>query len=75
MKLVRFEADGRRAVGVVTDDGVVDVGNALLAEGNVAVGERADVEIVVPAGSLVGLIGPNGAGKTTLIDAITGFVR
>jgi ABC-type branched-subunit amino acid transport system ATPase component len=34
-----------------------------------------DVDLVVPAASLVGLIGPNGAGKTTLIDAVSGFVR
>ncbi|MGH3278600.1 MAG: ABC transporter ATP-binding protein [Trebonia sp.] len=33
-----------------------------------------DVDLEVPAGSLVGLIGPNGAGKTTFIDAISGFV-
>jgi branched-chain amino acid transport system ATP-binding protein len=31
------------------------------------------VDIVVAAGTLVGLIGANGAGKTTFIDAITGF--
>lgn len=34
-----------------------------------------DVDLEVPAGSLVGLIGPNGAGKTTFIDAISGFVQ
>jgi ABC-type branched-subunit amino acid transport system ATPase component/branched-subunit amino acid ABC-type transport system permease component len=33
----------------------------------------ADVDLDVPAGSIVGLIGPNGAGKTTLMDAISGF--
>jgi ABC-type branched-subunit amino acid transport system ATPase component len=32
-----------------------------------------NVDLDVPAGTLVGLIGPNGAGKTTLIDAATGF--
>jgi branched-chain amino acid transport system ATP-binding protein len=32
-----------------------------------------DVDLEVPAGSLVGLIGPNGAGKTTFIDAVGGF--
>jgi ABC-type branched-subunit amino acid transport system ATPase component len=34
---------------------------------------NSDVDLDVPAGTLVGLIGPNGAGKTTFIDAITGF--
>jgi branched-chain amino acid transport system ATP-binding protein len=34
----------------------------------------SDVDLVVRAGTLVGLIGPNGAGKTTFIDAIGGFV-
>ncbi len=33
-----------------------------------------EVDLVVEAGTLVGLIGPNGAGKTTFIDGITGFV-
>jgi branched-chain amino acid transport system ATP-binding protein len=33
------------------------------------------VDLVVPAGKIVGLIGPNGAGKTTCIDAISGFVK
>ncbi|HAZ18025.1 MAG TPA: ABC transporter ATP-binding protein [Acidimicrobiaceae bacterium] len=32
------------------------------------------VDLIVEAGSFVGLIGPNGAGKTTFIDAITGYV-
>ncbi len=30
------------------------------------------VDLVVPAGAIVGLIGPNGAGKTTLFNCITG---
>jgi branched-chain amino acid transport system ATP-binding protein len=32
-----------------------------------------DVDLAVPAGSVVGLIGPNGAGKTSTIDALTGY--
>lgn len=32
------------------------------------------VDLVVPAGGVVGLIGPNGSGKSSLIDAVTGFV-
>ncbi|MGC5341924.1 ABC transporter permease subunit [Streptomyces sp. DT24] len=32
------------------------------------------VDLVVPAGKVVGLIGPNGAGKSTFISAVTGFV-
>jgi branched-chain amino acid transport system ATP-binding protein len=32
-----------------------------------------DVDLTVPAGSVVGLIGPNGAGKTSTIDALTGY--
>ncbi len=33
-----------------------------------------EVDLVVPARSVIGLIGPNGAGKSTLIDAVAGFV-
>jgi branched-chain amino acid transport system permease protein len=33
-----------------------------------------NVNLTVPAHSVVGLIGPNGAGKSTLIDAVAGFV-
>lgn len=33
-----------------------------------------DVNLDVPANSVVGLIGPNGAGKSTLIDAVAGFL-
>lgn len=32
------------------------------------------VDLVVPAGDIVGLVGPNGSGKTTLIQTITGSV-
>jgi ABC-type branched-subunit amino acid transport system ATPase component/branched-subunit amino acid ABC-type transport system permease component len=34
-----------------------------------------DVDLSLPAGSIVGLIGPNGAGKTSLLDAVTGFAH
>ncbi|HWH95305.1 MAG TPA: ABC transporter ATP-binding protein [Baekduia sp.] len=35
----------------------------------------SEVDIAVPAGTLVGLIGPNGAGKTSLVDALSGYHR
>jgi branched-chain amino acid transport system ATP-binding protein len=35
----------------------------------------SDVNLAVPAGSIVGLIGPNGAGKTTLVNLITGILK
>lgn len=34
----------------------------------------SDVQLHVPARSVVGLIGPNGAGKSTFIDAVAGFL-
>ena len=34
-----------------------------------------DVDLDVPAGSLVGVIGPNGAGKTTLFNVISGVMK
>jgi branched-chain amino acid transport system ATP-binding protein len=33
-----------------------------------------DVDLVVPAGSVVALLGPNGAGKTTTLSAIAGII-
>jgi len=33
-----------------------------------------DIDLKIPAGSLVGIIGPNGAGKSTLIKAIMGLI-
>ena len=44
----------------------------------VAYGERPalwDVDLEVPAGSLMAIVGPNGAGKTTLIRAVLGLLR
>jgi manganese/zinc/iron transport system ATP- binding protein len=44
----------------------------------VAYGEKPvlwDVDLAVPAGSLMAIVGPNGAGKTTLIRAVLGLVR
>lgn len=32
------------------------------------------VDLVVPAGTVMGLIGPNGAGKSTFVDAVSGFL-
>jgi branched-chain amino acid transport system permease protein len=34
----------------------------------------SEVDLVVPAATVVGVIGPNGAGKSTLVDAVCGFV-
>jgi branched-chain amino acid transport system ATP-binding protein len=33
-----------------------------------------DIDVVVPAGSVVALLGPNGAGKTTTLSAIAGII-
>ena len=33
-----------------------------------------DIDLVIPAGVLMGVVGPNGAGKTTLIKAMLGLV-
>jgi manganese/zinc/iron transport system ATP- binding protein len=44
----------------------------------VAYGERPalwDVDLQVPAGTLMAIVGPNGAGKTTLIRAVLGLLR
>jgi manganese/zinc/iron transport system ATP- binding protein len=44
----------------------------------VAYGERPalwDVDLEVPAGTLMAIVGPNGAGKTTLIRAVLGLLR
>ena len=44
----------------------------------VAYGERPvlwDVDVAVPAGTLMAIVGPNGAGKTTLIRAVLGLVE
>jgi manganese/zinc/iron transport system ATP- binding protein len=44
----------------------------------VAYGERPalwDVDLDVPAGTLMAIVGPNGAGKTTLIRAVLGLLK
>jgi manganese/zinc/iron transport system ATP- binding protein len=44
----------------------------------VAYGERPalwDVDLEVPAGTLMAVVGPNGAGKTTLIRAVLGLLK
>lgn len=33
-----------------------------------------DIDLLLPAGHLIGIVGPNGAGKTTLLKAILGLV-
>ena len=33
------------------------------------------IDLTVPAGSLVGVVGPNGAGKTTLLKSMLGLIR
>ena len=35
----------------------------------------SEVDLVIPAGGIVGLIGPNGAGKTTFFNLVTGLLR
>lgn len=45
---------------------------------NVNLGGRpvlTDVNLCLPAGTLMGLVGPNGAGKTTLLRTILGLLR
>ena len=37
-------------------------------------GFRVDVELAVPAGSVVALLGPNGSGKTTTLRALAGLL-
>jgi len=34
-----------------------------------------DIDLTVPAGTLMGIVGPNGAGKTTFIQAVLGLVE
>jgi manganese/zinc/iron transport system ATP- binding protein len=44
----------------------------------VAYGDRPalwDVDLAVPAGTLMAIVGPNGAGKTTLIRAVLGLLK
>jgi manganese/zinc/iron transport system ATP- binding protein len=58
---------------------VVEGAPALQVEDlTVAYGERPalwDVDLEVPAGTLMAIVGPNGAGKTTLIRAVLGLLR
>ena len=49
-----------------------------VADLTVAYGEKPvlwDIDLDVPAGTLMAVVGPNGAGKTTLVRAILGLVR
>ncbi|HEY6533133.1 MAG TPA: ATP-binding cassette domain-containing protein, partial [Acidimicrobiales bacterium] len=34
-----------------------------------------DIDLTVPASSVVGLLGPNGAGKSTLLKTVSGVLR
>lgn len=40
-----------------------------------AVRANRDIDLVVPAGRIVGLLGENGSGKTTLMNILFGMVR
>jgi ABC-type branched-subunit amino acid transport system ATPase component/ABC-type branched-subunit amino acid transport system permease subunit len=35
----------------------------------------SEVDLVIPAGGIIGLIGPNGAGKTTFFNLVTGLLQ
>jgi 2-keto-4-pentenoate hydratase/2-oxohepta-3-ene-1,7-dioic acid hydratase in catechol pathway len=50
VRLVRFEVDGSKRVGVLSDAGVLDVGDALSVEGGIDVGANADVAPLLALG-------------------------
>lgn len=64
-----------------TTDGPVDSGRPAavrLTGVSTGYGSRvalADVDLVIPAGSLLAVIGPNGAGKSTLLKTIAGLLK
>jgi ABC-2 type transport system ATP-binding protein len=51
----------------------IDVRGLRVVRGGRAVIE--DLDLVVPAGQVVGLLGPSGSGKTTLMRAVVGVQR
>ena len=57
----------------VLESGVLESsGLTVRYAGNVALSE---IDISVPAGTMVGLVGANGAGKSTLVNALAGWSR
>ena len=57
----------------VLESGVLESsGLTVRYAGNVAL---SDIDISVPAGTMVGLVGANGAGKSTLVNALAGWSR
>ncbi len=51
---------------------ILDIRNLTVRYG--ALTALSEVNVKVPAQTVVGVIGPNGAGKSTLVDAVCGFV-
>ena len=59
-------------------DGLTPSGPAVVTQGLTrtfgGISALQDVNLEVPAGTLLGLLGPNGSGKTTLLSILTGFI-
>ncbi len=58
---------------------IIQVPNPILEVHNLTVSYHRkpvlwDIDLTIPAGSLVGIIGPNGAGKSTLIKSMMGLL-